>query len=101
MQTLLLPRSLYILALVFFFLLIITEWLFNFSILFPSPAWWILLGILFSFTMFFSIPRAFYNFQTLKALLHLPALIFKMLKALLRVKSKRTEFLHTPKTFTS
>src|SRR5947207_2966306 len=36
-QTLLLPRSLYILVFTLFFLLVMMEWLFGIRVLFPSP----------------------------------------------------------------
>jgi cellulose synthase/poly-beta-1,6-N-acetylglucosamine synthase-like glycosyltransferase len=100
-QTLLLPRSLYILAFVFFFFLLIVQWVFNIYFLYPAPAYWDLLMSLFVLSLLFAIPKSFYNQSTARALLHLPVLIIRMLKALFKVKSKRTEFLHTPKTFSS
>lgn len=36
----------------------------------------------------------------MKALMSLPKLIISMIKALLRVRKDRKEFVHTPKTFT-
>ncbi|HYJ39098.1 MAG TPA: glycosyltransferase family 2 protein [Chitinophagaceae bacterium] len=100
-QTLLLPRSLYILVFGLFLLLIIIEWIFNLHFLFPSRNWWILLMSLFAFSLLLAIPGSFYNRKTGAAILYLPVLIAKMVRALFRVKQNRTEFLHTPKTYTS
>jgi cellulose synthase/poly-beta-1,6-N-acetylglucosamine synthase-like glycosyltransferase len=99
-QTILLPRSLYILSFIFFLLLIIAESVFDLHFLFPSATWWILLMSLFVFALLLSVPSSFYNIKTARAILHLPVLIGKMVKALFRMKSNRTEFLHTPKTYT-
>ena len=100
-QTLLLPRSLYILTFMFFFFLLIIQWSFDFQFLYPSSGWWLLLMSLFVFSLLIAVPRSFYNQRTARALMHLPVLIIRMLKALLKIKSNRTEFLHTPKTFSS
>jgi hypothetical protein len=59
-----------------------------------------MMGIYFS-ALLISIPRSFYNMQTLAALGKIPSLMFSMIKAVLQMKNKRTEFLHTPKSFTS
>ncbi len=45
-----------------------------------------------------AIPRKFYNWQTLKAMLSLPRAFFLMLLALLRVKGSNSEFIHTEHT---
>ena len=100
-QTLLLPRSLYILAFVFFFFLLILQWAINIYFLYPAPPYWILLMSLFALSLVFAVPKSFYNRRTARALLHLPILIIRMLKALFKMKRNRTEFLHTPKTFSS
>jgi cellulose synthase/poly-beta-1,6-N-acetylglucosamine synthase-like glycosyltransferase len=100
-QTLLLPRSLYILAFLLFTVLIIFEWLVGYYFLYPSPSAWVLLMSLFALSLLMAIPLSFYNQRTARALMHLPVLIIRMLKALFKVKSNRTEFLHTPKTYSS
>ena len=99
-QTILLPRSLYILTFVLFLILIAIQAVFNIQFLFPSNIWWLLLMSLFVLTLLLAIPSSFYNRRTVIAIMHLPVLIGKMVKALLRIKSNRTEFLHTPKTYT-
>lgn len=100
-QTLLLPRSLYILVLALMLLLAGVEWIFDFDFLYPPAAGWVGLALLFALTLLLAIPAAFYNGRTLKAVLHIPVLIFSMVRALLQVKKNRTQFLHTPKNYTS
>ncbi len=100
-QTILLPRSLYILTFSLFFFLIIVELTFKITFLYPFAGWWWLLMSLFVVSLLMAVPASFYNRKTLNAILHLPVLIYKMVRALLRIKSNRTEFLHTPKTYTS
>jgi len=100
-QTLLLPRSLYILAFAFFFFLLVLQWVFKLYFLYPASSYWILLMSLFGVSLLFAVPKSFYNQRTARALLHLPLLIIHMLKALFKIKRNRTEFLHTPKTFSS
>jgi hypothetical protein len=46
-----------------------------------------------------SVPARFYSFETLRAIGQLPGLMLAMLRALLKIKKERKEFLHTPKTF--
>ncbi len=101
LQTLLLPRSLYILSFAFLLCLILVERIFDLDFLYPSIAWWTSLMSLFVLTLLLAVPRQFYNLRTGRAILHLPVLIFRMVKALLRIKSNRTEFLHTPKSYSS
>jgi cellulose synthase/poly-beta-1,6-N-acetylglucosamine synthase-like glycosyltransferase len=100
-QNLLLPRSLFILMLVVIATLLILQWILGTQFMHPSSDFWLLLMALFGMSLFFSIPSRFFNYNTLKALLTIPALIFTMMKALLKVKSNRKEFLHTPKNFKS
>ena len=100
-QTLLLPRSLYILVLGLMLVLVAVEWIFNINFLYPPAAWWIGLTVLFTVSLLLAIPSSFYNGRTLRAVLHIPVLIFSMVKALLQVKKNRTTFLHTPKNYTS
>lgn len=100
-QTLLLPRSLYILVLGFMMGLLLLQWIFNISFVYPQPVWWIGATVLFGLSLVICIPASFYNSSTLKAILHIPVLIFSMVKALLQIKKNRTTFIHTPKSFTS
>jgi cellulose synthase/poly-beta-1,6-N-acetylglucosamine synthase-like glycosyltransferase len=100
-QNLLLPR---VLTLVVFCLLIATllvQYVFKLPLLQPSPSIWIVMMSLYFLTLFISIPNSFYSIKTLSALSHVPLLMLSMIRAVLQIKKKRTEFIHTPKTFTS
>ena len=100
-QTLLLPRSLYILVLGFMLVLVGVEWIFSFNFLYPPAGWWIGMTALFAVTLLLAVPASMYNARTFRAVLHIPVLIFSMVKALLQVKKNRTQFIHTPKNYTS
>jgi cellulose synthase/poly-beta-1,6-N-acetylglucosamine synthase-like glycosyltransferase len=100
-QNLLLPR---VLTLVVFCILIATllvQSLFHLPLLQPSPPIWIAMMGLYFLTLLISIPRNFYSIQTMRALSRVPLLMFSMIRAVLQMKKKRTEFIHTPKSFTS
>jgi cellulose synthase/poly-beta-1,6-N-acetylglucosamine synthase-like glycosyltransferase len=100
-QTMLLPRSLYILVLGLIMMLAAAEWIFGVNILYPGAAWWVALTIIFATLLLLSIPASFYNSRTVRALVHVPVLIFSMVKALLKIKKNRAQFLHTPKHYNS
>jgi len=99
-QTLLLPRVLTLLLFAIIFLVLIIQWTFSISILYPPAAWWIGCILLYALTLFISIPRVYYSGNTVKALAQVPVLMFSMVKAVLQMKKNRKEFLHTPKSFT-
>jgi len=99
-QNLLLPR---VLTLVFFCILIAAlsiQYFFQKPLLEPAPPVWIGMMGLYFLTLLISIPRGFYSMQTLFALSRVPLLMFSMIRALFQIKKKRTEFIHTPKSFT-
>src|SRR5450432_1087459 len=98
-QTLILPRLLLIMVLGLLFILMAFQWFFSFNILFPSSAFWLCLIIMYAFVLFFSVPLRFYAINTLKAVIQVPVLMISMIKALLKIKTSRKEFIHTPKTF--
>ena len=100
-QTMLLPRSLYILVLGLMMMLVAVEWIFDVNFLYPGAAWWVTLTIIFATLLLLSIPASFYNARTVRALLHVPVLILSMVKALLKIKKNRAQFLHTPKHYNS
>jgi hypothetical protein len=54
---------------------------------------------LYLLTLLISIPRLFYSTKTLWAMSRLPLLMYAMMRAVLQMKKKRREFIHTPKTF--
>jgi cellulose synthase/poly-beta-1,6-N-acetylglucosamine synthase-like glycosyltransferase len=99
-QNLLLPR---VLTLVLFCLLLVIlalQYLFHWPLLEPAPWLWISMMGLYCLTLLISIPGNFYNWQTVIALSQVPRLMLSMIRAMLQMKKKRTEFLHTPKSFT-
>jgi cellulose synthase/poly-beta-1,6-N-acetylglucosamine synthase-like glycosyltransferase len=99
-QNLLLPRVLMLVVFCLLIVIIIIQSIFHLTILEPLPDIWIAMMGLYFLTLFISIPRNFYSMQTLGALSKVPLLMFSMIRAVLRMKNKRTEFLHTPKSFT-
>jgi cellulose synthase/poly-beta-1,6-N-acetylglucosamine synthase-like glycosyltransferase len=99
-QVMLLPRSLYLLLLVVMTLLFLLSWLLNFPLFYPAPAIWLTLAIAYMLSLAISVPRSYYNYSTLKAVARVPVLMLAMLRAMLRMKANRKEFLHTPKVHT-
>ena len=100
-QNLLLPRLLFIMVFVLMAGLLLLQWLLGIRLMSPAPGWWIGLMVSYAAVLFISVPRRFYNAATFRAILHIPLLMLAMVKALLKIKSGRKEFLHTPKTYTS
>jgi cellulose synthase/poly-beta-1,6-N-acetylglucosamine synthase-like glycosyltransferase len=100
-QTLLLPRILMLLLFCVLSLLLFAGKLFAVHILWPASGWWLACMGLYLLTLWISIPFSFYRANTIRALLQVPVLMFSMMKAVLQMKKKRTEFIHTPKSFKS
>ena len=100
-QNLLLPRLLLIMVLGLFFILLALQWSFSFNILFPAPVYWLSLIAAYGLVLILSVPGRFYSANTLKAVMQVPVLMLAMIKAILKIKTGRKEFLHTPKTFKS
>lgn len=99
-QNLLLPRSLYLVVFSAIAVLIAIRYLTGWAFFFPLPGWWLSLMLFFLLTLAIAVPSRYYSASTGKALLSLPLLLVTMIKALLRIKKRRKEFLHTPKSFT-
>lgn len=99
-QTLLLPRVLTLVLFIFLLVLMGVQYFFHWPILRPAPTTWLWVMGFYFLTLLLSIPQSFYSLQTLRALARVPILMFSMVRALTRMKKKRTEFLHTPKSFT-
>ena len=59
---------------------------------------WITVGILCILAFLFSVPRKFYNTETLKALASLPKGMLLMLGSLLKIKGANKQFIHTKHT---
>lgn len=100
-QTLILPRLLLIMLLGLFFLLVMAQWFVGFTILMPAPIYWLSLMGVYALVLILSVPGRFYTLHTLRAILQVPGLMLAMVKALLKIKAGRKEFLHTPKAFKS
>jgi cellulose synthase/poly-beta-1,6-N-acetylglucosamine synthase-like glycosyltransferase len=99
-QNLLLPRALTIVVFFFLVMVIAVQIFSHLPLLEPPPKIWFAMMGLYFLTLFISIPRSFYRIQTLAALTKVPLLMISMIRAVLQMKNKRTEFLHTPKSFT-
>ncbi len=100
-QNLLLPRLLFIMVFGLQAGLLLVQWLSGTHFMAPPAPWWLGLMITYAAVLLISVPRRFYNPATLNAVLHVPSLMWAMVKALLKIKSGRKEFLHTPKSYTS
>ncbi|PWT75990.1 MAG: hypothetical protein C5B59_07550 [Bacteroidetes bacterium] len=99
-QNLLLPRILFLLLYTIVFILLLIQLILSVRILYPGPGWWLASIFLYGMTLLISIPSIYYSRETFKALLHVPVMMLSMVKALLKIKKNRKEFLHTPKSFT-
>jgi cellulose synthase/poly-beta-1,6-N-acetylglucosamine synthase-like glycosyltransferase len=100
-QNLLLPRAL---TLVVFCLLLVTlffQIFFHMPFLQPAPRIWLAMMGLYFLTLLISVPASFYSVQTIRALSKVPLLMISMVRAVLQMKKKRTEFIHTPKSYRS
>lgn len=99
-QTVLLPRSLYLLLFAFIFFSFILGHFLHYPIFFPSFAWWAAILCIYMLALGISVPSKFFNAGMIKAMAHLPVLMLAMIKAIFKMKSNRKEFLHTPKVHT-
>ena len=98
-QSLLLPRLLYlVLSCIIIFILII-QWWFNIFLVYPASSYWVCCITTYFFVLFISIPSRYYSLKTLRAITYIPLLMISMLKALIKTKRNRKEFLHTSKTY--
>ena len=98
-QNRLLPRILTLTVFCLIIILLLIQTLLPVHILFPGRPVWIGLMSVYFFALFISIPGVFYSMNTLSALSQLPVLMLAMIRALMQIKKKRTEFIHTPKSF--
>lgn len=94
------PRLLFLLVYFVIFVVYGIEYITKFSILYPSYIYWFTITVMYALVFIVSLPRSFYSWSTVKALSHVPALAFSIVKALFSMKVSRKEFLHTPKAFT-
>jgi cellulose synthase/poly-beta-1,6-N-acetylglucosamine synthase-like glycosyltransferase len=94
------PRLIFILLLAFVLLFAIIETVTNRNITNIPLAYWLVLLLLYVTAMLLAIPRRHYTIATLRALLHLPLILFSLVKAVFTIRLGRKEFVHTPKNFT-
>ena len=99
LQNFLLPRVLYIFAACCVICIFIVQILFGVSLIYPGDGWWIAWITAYFLVLLFSIPSRFYTIKIFKAIAFIPVLVLSMLKAVLKLKRNRKEFLHTSKTF--
>src|ERR1700722_8031137 len=94
------PRLLFLLSYFLMFAIFVVEYFTKVQILFPEYLYWFIITLMFALVMIISVPRRLYSWSTVKALCHVPLLVFSMIKALCSMNVKRKEFLHTPKVHT-
>ena len=93
-------RLLFLFSFFVVFVLFLVQYLIKQSFIAPSFWYWFSLFVIYLSVFFISIPGKFYSTKTLKAVLHIPVLMFLMVRGTLKMKVSRKEFLHTPKSFT-
>jgi cellulose synthase/poly-beta-1,6-N-acetylglucosamine synthase-like glycosyltransferase len=99
LQTLFLPRLLYLVICCIVVFLLLVQWVSGISLFYPSYWYWLAWLITYSMVLLISIPLRFYSVKTLQAMAFIPVLMVSMLKALMKVKRNRKEFLHTSKSY--
>ncbi|MBL7735810.1 MAG: glycosyltransferase [Chitinophagaceae bacterium] len=97
--TLVPPRIIFLAVFCFIFFLLLIGALLKNNFTGISYACWALLFIAYMLCLFIAVPPYFYTRRTAMAILHLPRIIFLFIRAALRAKPARKEFVHTPKTF--
>jgi cellulose synthase/poly-beta-1,6-N-acetylglucosamine synthase-like glycosyltransferase len=100
-QNLLLPRVLTLVVFSVITVMLLVQHFFYLPLIRPAPVAWIAMMSLYLLTLLISIPRIFYSTKTLRALSRLPLLMYAMMRAVLQMKKKRKEYIHTPKSFIS
>lgn len=100
-QNLIVPRLLYLILFITIIVIFVLQQLLHINVLYPLNEWWLAWMLAYSLVLFISIPPGFFTLKTLRALLHIPVLMMSMLKAILKMKRNRKEFLHTSKSFTT
>jgi cellulose synthase/poly-beta-1,6-N-acetylglucosamine synthase-like glycosyltransferase len=98
-QNLLLPRVLTLVVFSIIITILLIQHYFQLPLIRPVFALWASMMGVYLLTLLISIPRIFYSTRTLWAMSRLPLLMYAMMRAVLQMKKKRREFIHTPKTF--
>lgn len=99
-NNLILPRLIFLLSYLIILVVVAIQYATGYPLLAPAPGWWLAMVGLYALVFLLAIPSSFYSMATLRALAYLPVLMFSMVRALIKMKVSRKEFLHTPKTFT-
>ena len=97
-QNLLLPRVLTLVVFSIIITILLIQHYFQLPLIRPSFVVWASMMGLYLLTLLISIPRIFYSTKTLWAMSRLPLLMYAMMRAVVQMKKKRREFIHTPKT---
>jgi cellulose synthase/poly-beta-1,6-N-acetylglucosamine synthase-like glycosyltransferase len=97
LQIFLLPRLLFLVLFTLITLVLLAQQIAGVQLLFPSASWWLVTMVIYLLTLFISVPAVFYTMETVKAVVHIPVLMFSMIRAIFKMKKNRSEFLHTPK----
>jgi cellulose synthase/poly-beta-1,6-N-acetylglucosamine synthase-like glycosyltransferase len=66
----------------------------NYYLEVPASIWLVNLSMVFG-AFLLSLPKSFYNLNTLKALLHIPNAFFRMFLLLFKLKGANQKFIHT------
>jgi cellulose synthase/poly-beta-1,6-N-acetylglucosamine synthase-like glycosyltransferase len=98
-QNLLLPRVLTLVVFSIIITILLIQHYFQLPLIRPSFVVWASMMGLYLLTLLISIPRIFFSTKTLWAMSRLPLLMYAMMRAVVQMKKKRREFIHTPKTF--
>jgi cellulose synthase/poly-beta-1,6-N-acetylglucosamine synthase-like glycosyltransferase len=98
-QNLLLPRVLTLVVFSIILALLLIQHFLQIPLIRPVCMVWVSMMALYILTLLISIPGVFYSTKTLWALSRLPLLMYAMMRAVLQMKKKRREFIHTPKSF--
>ena len=78
---------------------LVANYLFNNSVSFSTA--WVIIAVACFLSFLFSIPKIFYNTQTLRAMLSLPKGMLMMLLSLLKIRGANKKFIHTKHTASS
>lgn len=92
----LVPPRLLLIGIIFImaFLYSFLEFGLNYSLGVPASSWLLNLGLVLV-AFFLSIPKSFYNLNTLKALLYIPNAFLRMFILLFKLKGANQKFIHT------
>ena len=100
-RNLILPRLMFLMLFVLTGILLVLQNMLQINLVYPSKASWFACMAVYLAALLISVPAGFYRLATIKAVIYVPVLMFRMGAALLKMKRNRKEFLHTDKSFTT